>query len=139
MTPGDARRKATMDTDMLRPFEWSVRALAQPAEVQLALYPSFTCHADELALEFEEAHRATFPLRNGAFSASQLLLIEELDRQLERMSGLANERLWTEEALREAPEWMRVRELAREVLEAMGWSSEAPPIERSAIYVTSDA
>jgi hypothetical protein len=38
-------------------FEWSVRALAQPAPIQLGLFPGFVVVADELAGDFDAALR----------------------------------------------------------------------------------
>ena len=46
-----------MNSQILRRFEWSVRALAQPAEIQLGLDPDFVWVPDELAFEFDEWYK----------------------------------------------------------------------------------
>src|ERR1700754_1824521 len=96
---------AEIADDMQR-FEWCVRALAQDAETQRALYPDFACVADELALEFDEYLRAIED-DLGALPASEL--IRALDDKLTAMSGPAHADLWTEEALSAAVEWADVR------------------------------
>lgn len=70
--------------------------------------------ADELALEFD----ALFPTSRSCpdFQGPAGEVLAELDRTLERMSGEANARLWTDQALRSAPEWHQVRALATEAL-----------------------
>ena len=67
--------------------------------------------ADELALEFDDAfavHRAC----PGSLGPAGPVLAD-LDRALDRMSGEANARLWTGQALQSATEWREVRALAR--------------------------
>ncbi len=39
---------------MRNQLQRAITALAQPAEVQLSLFPDFVCKADELALDFED-------------------------------------------------------------------------------------
>lgn len=117
-------------------FEWSLRALAQPATVQIGLYPSFVEVADELALELEEHLQRT---DLDLLAPTQRDAVRALDRALEEMSGPARAELWHVAALDVAPEWTRLRELASQVIATMGWSSEPPPIDRGAIYVGSDA
>lgn len=117
-------------------FMWAVQALAQAAEVQLGLYPGFVVVADELALEHEEMQEQFLDsVDRESLSDAQQYAIEVLDRRLVAMSGPQNAEFWTEEALRAATEWVSVRALAQAVLDAMGWPSEAPPIDRGAIYV----
>ena len=118
-------------------FEWSVRALAQPSDVQRSLFPSFVEVADELALDFDEHYR-DLPSFLSIFTREQAQRIEELNAALDAASGPEHGELWTMEALDHSSEWQCCRELARRVIEAMGWSSAAPPANR-AIYVGSDA
>ena len=117
-----------------RRFMWTVQALAMSAEVQLGLFPDFAEAADELALDHDEAQREFLEARGAALSEAQRVAAKTLDDELVRMSGPPNEALWTEAGLREAPEWVRVRALAAELLAAMGWPCEAPPRDR-AVYV----
>lgn len=116
----------------LQKFEWSIRALAQDAATQLKLYPSFAVVADELALEFEEHHRQ---LDLDVLRPAQSQAVQALSDALDQMSGPDHLRLWETEALDCAPEWQRIRELARDVLRVMGWPATPPPLERGAIYV----
>lgn len=114
-------------------IEWIVRALAQPKDVQASLFPSFVCLADELALEFEEClsglRAARAPLDAGVEQA-----LNDLDRQLEMMSGPSHPEFWTDEALETAAEWGRVRELAHAVLTKAAWPCTSPgPTEQ--VYV----
>ena len=116
-------------------FEWAVRALAQPPGIQLALFPDFTSKADELALDFEEWLEQFAKCPSGmSLTSDQKKSLGSLDNQLEAMSGPSNDRLWTEEALVVSDQWGRVRQLALEFLDVMGWATTAPPTDRS-IYV----
>ena len=112
-------------------FEWSVRALAQPAHVQLGLYPDFVCVADELVLEFDEWRQKILdsPVASN-WSEGRMRMIDELDQQIVRMSEEHDEDLWTERALVERGEWGRIRELAERLVQEMNWSSEPPPRDR---------
>lgn len=116
-------------------FKWAVQALALPVEQQLALFPSFTEPADELALDHQEAQTTFLNSQTTLLTSEQKLAINALDHQLERMSGGEHSpTLWTMEALGNRPEWQTVRALAQSLLNAMGWPEVAPPMERGAIY-----
>jgi hypothetical protein len=119
----------------LQQFEWSVRALAQASAVQLKLYPSFVEVADELALEFDEHYRA---LDLDMLRPPQREAVRALNDALDEMSGPDHLELWHVESLDRA-EWQEIREFACELIRVMGWSAEAPPVDRGAIYVGSDA
>jgi len=122
------------DKEAMQQFEWSVRALAQAPAVQRDLFPDFVEVADELALDFEERYRR-LPTDIVHFTPDQAQRVNALDSALAAMSGPAHEELWTMEALDEAPEWDHIRQLARELIQAMGWSNSPPPSDRGAIYV----
>jgi hypothetical protein len=114
-------------------LEWSVRALAQPKEVQETLFPGFVCVADELALDFEESLQGC----DGAQPRLATIVreaVRELDKHLEQMSGPDNSSLWTDEALARSAEWERVRELARVVVGRAGWPT-SPPDPNRQLYV----
>ncbi len=127
-------RAAPPDT-ILR-FEWSVRALAQSAGTQFTLFPPFVCVADELALEFEEQYGRVRE-QNVSLGRGEVA-VRDLDKKLEEMSGPQHEELWTDDALRQEPDWEEIRVLARRVIDVMGWSDTPPPSER-AEYVGADA
>jgi hypothetical protein len=96
--------------------------LAHPPDQQinylreLGVYPS----ADELGLEFHElALLAPNQLQAGELSAKQRDAILALDSTLQTMSGPANAKLWTVDALTSSPEWDEVRRLAKESLNTL--------------------
>jgi hypothetical protein len=105
------------DQAMLR--EALLRLASEPASQagylrQLGSWPSL----DELALELDDvadAGRRELP-------AEPRRVLDELDALLDSMS--AEPALWDGGALDTAPEWQRVRELARHALTALG----APPV-----------
>lgn len=107
-------------------LERAVLALAQPADVQFALFPDFVCKADELALDFEEAL--------DMFSGHELELAEHervqlnaLDRLILSKSGQANADFWTDEALLNHPIWDEIRVAAKSTVAAFGWVLRRPP------------
>ena len=110
---------------------YSVQALAQPAGVQLGLYPDGSAKVDELALDFDNFWRCAKSDDGERLTAEQIEMLDGLDSELERMSGHENAELWTEEGLRHSPRWERIREDARLALNAFGWPYETPPDEAS--------
>ena len=126
----------------MKPFEiqymWTVQAIAQSVIVQLSLYPNFVVVADELVLEHHEALEM-FKSKNEfeAVSGIAKAAIQKLDETIDRMSGPANAELWTIVALEKSPEWVELRELAKQVLQAFGWPDNPPPVDRGAIYIGS--
>jgi hypothetical protein len=125
------------ERNALQQFEWAVRALAQDPIGQRDLFPGFVEVADELALEFEERYRA---VRSGTsrLRPDQMQRVEALDAALEAMSGPEHVELWSMEALDHSLEWVHIRDLARQVVQIMGWPEDPPPRDR-AIYVGFDA
>ncbi|WP_280279146.1 hypothetical protein [Sphingomonas sp. CBMAI 2297] len=109
----------------------AILALAQPAEVQLSLFPDFVCKADELALDFEDGLYELVGHEHEV-TAEQRGAIDALDAVLVSMSGPTG--FWTEEALRTHPTWERIRELAKAVAVAFGWELRIPP-PSNAFYV----
>lgn len=100
-------------SDFTERLVWALRALAQEAHEQMALYPDFVCFADELVSDFGEAYdglpaevRAEHPMLAGL---EQLILSK---------SGILE--YWTEDALRHAPFWVEIRETSRSILAAYG-------------------
>jgi hypothetical protein len=110
-----------------------VQALAQPAHVQLTLFPDFVCKADELALDFDRWREVVLADPDGALTPLQRAALEALDAQLAAMSG-SDKPFWEEDALADALEWGRVRQLAKDTLRAFGWAMAVPPKDR-AVYV----
>jgi hypothetical protein len=122
----------------LQRLEWSVRALAQPPEVQRKLFPSFVCVPDELALDFEEGLDLAGVAASG-LTRAQKAALDELDRIISSVSGPAHPEVWADEALEDREEWRLIRKAAQDLIRAMGWTHEPPPSDRGAIYIGSDA
>jgi len=72
---------------------------------------------DELALEYDAiAAAARDMLLCGEITSTQCAAVGALNDLLTRMSEANNQRLWTTEALRSAPEWREVRKVATVLL-----------------------
>ena len=119
-------------SEALTQFFWSLQALAQPAEVQAALFPSFVVVADELALDLKqwlEVVRASKEVPEEAVRIAQ-----QIDAML--CDASSDEQFWTLEALASNAVWQQIRDLSIEALGAARVGIEAQPLGR-AIYVPS--
>jgi hypothetical protein len=93
--------------------------LAGSAEAQLAYLRTLEVGPDELALQFDDAYIVLPLLRDeGLVSDEARWALDEVDAQLAAMSDGPPE-MWDDEALTGAPEWARVRELARRAVELL--------------------
>ena len=111
-----------------------VQALAQPALVQVSLFPEFAVVGDELALQFDDALRA-YSASGLTAEPSQLQSLKQLDDYLAELSGPENERFWLDRTvLFSDARWHRIRDLARAVLASFNWPDETPPRD-GATYV----
>jgi len=91
--------------------------LAQPWQEQVRYLECHRVDADELALEFDDLFCVADAKREaGELSEKEHKALHRLDHMLDRMSGSENAHLWTNEALKNRPEWEDVRRLARDVL-----------------------
>ena len=74
--------------------------LARTAEGQIAYLEVLGSEqsADELALEFDDVAEASLAAR-GLLSKGQQILLGDLDRQLDEISGSEHADLWTQRAL----------------------------------------
>ncbi len=117
-------------------FQWAVQALAQPADIQPTLFPSFVVVADELALEFDNWRQAFDSNSGKSWSQAQREAVSAIDQLLCEMSGPDKPELWLDEGCLNHARWSEVRQLAMKVLSAFGWSPDLPPLGR-AIYVQS--
>ena len=107
-------------------LEWSILALAQPAEIQLSLFPDFAHKPDELVLNLEEALDGLRGHEDD-LTAEQWSAIRALDAPIVALSEKAHSDFWTEDALRCDPRWEEIRGLAKRAAEACGWELRAPP------------
>ena len=72
---------------------------------------------DELGLEFDDVAPVVLPQGHQAgLSDEALRVVRDLADHLGTKSDRSEPRLWTVEALRDAPEWERVRTLAQSAL-----------------------
>ena len=94
----------------------TLRALAAPADVQLARHPDLTAGADAVAADFGDALRLASDCPQLGLDDEQRDALDAVEELLERMSGAEGATPWTEEALRSAPEWEEVRTRARAAL-----------------------
>jgi hypothetical protein len=98
---------------------FAVAILSWPAEEQLD-YLHRTVPGgsiDEFALEFDDvAGIVGFAAEKGWLAPQDAARIGELSSQLGRMSGGEHADLWTEAAVRTAPEWAQIRRLARSTI-----------------------
>ena len=101
-----------------------------PADVQLGLFPDFVRKEDELALNFCHWCSCVLSDETGGLSEGQKFLLRKLDGILGEMSNGQSQDLWAEDALRNSPEWRRVRDVAAGALAAFGWEVEQPPSYR---------
>jgi len=113
-------------------IEWITRAFAQSSIVQKSLFPDFVNVADELAVEWEIALEET---NSDMLSDKQKSSIKELEDYLLSISGSENIQHWNDHALCYSDEWNQMRELAKIILDAMGWGNEVPP-ECNALYIS---
>lgn len=93
----------------------AVLNLALPASEQLAILEASgdSRAVDELGLDYDDTcWIITEAESQNALTQDELSALRSLDRQLDEMSGEANARNWTVEALRFSDCWKEVRELA---------------------------
>jgi hypothetical protein len=114
-------------------LERAILALAQPADVQLGLFPDFVCKADELALDFEDGLYELIG-HETEITPAQRQAIDALDALLTEKSGEQNSRFWTDEAVQSDPIWERLRILAQAVALEFGWDLRRPP-PSDAVYI----
>lgn len=112
----------------------AVQALAQPAEVQAGLFPSFVVAADELALEFERTYMGAEAAIGAQWSSVQADCLRKLDQEIERLSGEAFPEIWLAPDALSHPAWATFRAHARDVMVAFSWPFEAPS-KTAGIYV----
>lgn len=97
----------------------AVAVLALPAAEQLgwAAARGGRTSPDPLVLDLYETADQVSSFRDaGWISARAAERIDALEHAVENLSGPGNAEVWSATALREAPEWDRIRDLARGVL-----------------------
>jgi len=93
------------------------------AEQQIAWMREHRWGADELALQLDDDYPVAWALRErGWLPEAADQMIKEIDGLFKSMSGEAAR--WTDDAVRSDATWTRLRDLARQALDAM---PEQPP------------
>lgn len=118
---------------MRNQLQRAVIALAQPAAIQLSLFPNFVCKADELALDFESA-LDELTGHEDEITAEQRTAIEALDQLLISMSGEKYAYFWTDEAVLADATWEAIRALAKSTSLIFGWDLNIIP-PSDAVYI----
>lgn len=103
----------------------SLEALAMPGVQALLTLPSDAAKADELALDFDNFHRAFVGNFASELLPSQVMALRKVDTLLNKMSGEDLAALWTDEAVHSHERWSAVREAARDALSEMKWQISA--------------
>lgn len=99
----------------------SLEALAMPGDKALRNKPDDVVKADELALDFDNAHRAFVGNFASEMLPTQVAALRKIDVLLDEMSGEHLAALWTEEAVKSDERWNAVRTATRDALKEMGW------------------
>jgi hypothetical protein len=111
----------------------AVIALAQPADIQLSLFPDFVRKADELALTFEDGLYEMVG-HEEQFSAQQRAAIDTLNKLILSKIGEQHAAFWNETAVREHPLWEGIRIAAKDAADTFGWNLHSVPWS-DAVYV----
>ena len=112
----------------------ALQALAAPPDVQLSRFPNFVVTSDELALDFDDAYRLVSDCPQVELSGVEADSLRRVDAMLADWSGEGRPDLWSDSALRSAPEWAALRERAADALRALGAPIEPPP-PSSSFYI----
>ncbi|MEX0312175.1 MAG: hypothetical protein AB3N17_18225 [Tateyamaria sp.] len=108
-----------MKAELNREVIWCLRALAQNADIQRELYPTFVVVADELVLDFDEAYSDY-----KAYHQTQHADLDNLDTHIASKSGILE--FWTDEALDDSEFWSEIRNLAKKALISRNLTTFAP-------------
>jgi hypothetical protein len=107
----------------------TITLLSSDPDEQLAAFPSSVARPDEIALAFDDALLFIPELRAaGQLTDAEVARFEEIERHLDGMSGVGNDELWTEAAVRERPEWEVIRSRARDILAVLGVPRHKPDL-----------
>lgn len=125
-----------MDENLENELRRTLRALAQPADVQRSLFPEEVVIGDELVMEFCDAFERCRSV--ASLPDAQLKCLTALDELIDSHSGEHNEDLWCDpESLSTDPRWEDMRQAAARALDSFGWTNVAPE-KNDATYVFAD-
>jgi len=118
---------------MRNQLQRAVVALAQPADIQLSLFPDFVSKPDELALDFEDGLYEMVG-HEEQFSDQQRAAIDALNKRISSNSGEQHASFWTEAAVREHPIWDEIGTAAKATADVFAWDLQSVPLS-NAVYV----
>jgi hypothetical protein len=100
----------------------ALRALGAPPDEQLEHVSSSDARTGKVALDFDDAYLLLQQCQQLELTTAQRDAVADVDRLLADLTGPDGSPLWTEAALRRAPEWESVRSAAREALRVLGYA-----------------
>jgi hypothetical protein len=104
-----------------------LKLVASPFDAQVATLPNFVVVADEIALLYsDELKLAKAQGVLDRLSGEVQAGLAGLDDEIEQMSGEAD--LWTNESLKTAAQWTKLREQARQILSLLGREPGLPKL-----------
>lgn len=107
-----------------------LRLLCSDAQVQIDAFPNDVVTADEIALEFEDAKQGCESVASSeCYSQDLTAIVSKIDEILKSRSTESSQPFWTHSALRDDPDWKRIRRLASEGLNLMGVTYEPPVLD----------
>ncbi len=105
---------------VLRSLQGALRALAAPADHQIALFPELLVLGAELAREFDNWYSVLIRSRyDRDLPPPAREILTDLDHALDEMVD-AREHLFNAAGVIESQEWATIRVLAAQALEALG-------------------
>ena len=121
----------TRDNEQVRELRRALQAIAQPADVQCSLFPSFAVIADELVLDFDKAY---VDAKQTMWTPAQVHALGALEVAIDAWSGPQHPEVWDAPDCLAHPVWSEFRKLAKDALKSLGWTDEIPT-RGTAIYV----
>src|SRR5688572_22051324 len=94
----------------------ALEALAMPGDQALRTQPDDVTKADEIALDFDNFHRAFVGNFASEMLPAQVAALRKIDVLLAEMSGEHLAALWANEAVKSDERWSAVRSAARDAL-----------------------
>ena len=104
---------------MIAALTETLKALAAPADRQLAWDANGTVNPAELALDFDDAFRLVCDCPQIRLTSEQLARLRSLDAILEKMGAAESAAFWTPRAIRDSGEWAEVRAAAQRALASL--------------------
>ena len=119
---------------MLEGMKWATQAFSLPAEKQKTIFPEDVNIANEIGIEWEfSLEELKRPEVISSLTEEQKLAFKSLDDYLLSIAGSEHPQYWTNEAVFESEEWKKIRILATNILNIMGWKHELEPQENLTI------